>query len=263
MVEYEFITEARFARRIAASNGRAYTSRSSRRVTAVRGHVLAGLGHGVAEEVLGRRDHAGVEVIALQAADEGDAERRREVRVFAVGLVHAAPARVARDVEHRGERLGEADRAHLLTDELGHLLDGVRVPGRGQRDRGRERREARGDDAVQGLVVEDGRDAGAGVLDEVPLQRVDRRGDLRRALRAEHADARDLADAAAERLLDGCGHDALRADQAERHDADELLGLLFDRQLRGEARGALVGGAGGGDVDAIHDESVLRCDQLV
>ena len=85
----------------------------------------------------------------------------------------------------------------------------------------------------------------------------------RSALRAEHADARDLADAAAERLLDGCGTMPCGPTRPERHDADELLRLLFDRQLRGEARGALVGGAGGGDVDAIHDESVLRCDQLV
>ena len=96
-----------------------------------------------------------------------------EVGVLAVGLVDATPAGVAGDVHHRRERLEQADAAHLPTDEVGHLLDGVRVPARGQADRCREHGEVRGEDAVEGLVVEDRRDAQAGAFDQEALDLVD------------------------------------------------------------------------------------------
>ena len=78
--------------------------------------VQPALGEPVADEVLAGRDDARREVVALHAADVGDAELGREVRVLAVRLLDAAPARVARDVEHRGERVPAADREHPPAD---------------------------------------------------------------------------------------------------------------------------------------------------
>src|SRR5215213_1626559 len=55
-------------------------------------------------------------VVALQAFDEGDGHRPRQVRVFAVALLGAAPARVATEV-----RVGRADdeAAAALAEFLG------------------------------------------------------------------------------------------------------------------------------------------------
>ena len=76
-----------------------------------RGLVQAALGQPVAHEVLAGRDDAGRDVVALHAAHVRDAQHRREVRVLAVGLLDPAPAGVAGDVEHGGEREPAADRA--------------------------------------------------------------------------------------------------------------------------------------------------------
>ena len=46
--------------------------------------------------------------VALEAAHRGDAQPRDQVRVFAEGLLDAAPARVARHIHHRRERLVRA-----------------------------------------------------------------------------------------------------------------------------------------------------------
>ena len=56
--------------------------------SAVHGEVLAG-GHGAKM----------IEVVALHAADKGDAQPAGEERIFAVGLLAAAPARIAEDVD--------------------------------------------------------------------------------------------------------------------------------------------------------------------
>jgi hypothetical protein len=63
------------------------------------------LGAGVDGVVLGGRRHDRMlGVVALQAGDEGHAERPGEERVLAVGLLAASPARVAEDVDVRRER---------------------------------------------------------------------------------------------------------------------------------------------------------------
>ena len=76
------------------------------------GEVAARLRGGVADEVLERRDDAR----RLEAAHVGGADRADEVRVFADGLLDAAPACVAHDVEHGSEALVHADRAHVVAD---------------------------------------------------------------------------------------------------------------------------------------------------
>ena len=70
--------------------------------------VEAALGQPVADHVLGGGDDARREVGALERLDVGAAELGGEVRVLAVGLLDAAPARVARDVEDRGEGVAGA-----------------------------------------------------------------------------------------------------------------------------------------------------------
>ena len=58
------------------------------------------LGPAVHREVLAGRDGAQVlEVVALHAADEGNAHAAGQERIFAVGLLAAAPARIAKDVD--------------------------------------------------------------------------------------------------------------------------------------------------------------------
>ena len=74
--------------------------------------VAARLGGRVAHEVLERRDDAR----ALDALDVGGRDGADQVRVFADGLLDAAPARIAHHVEHRGEALVHAHRAHVGAD---------------------------------------------------------------------------------------------------------------------------------------------------
>ncbi len=48
--------------------------------------------------------------VALETPHRGDAQARNQIRVFAVGLFDTAPARIARDIDHRRERLVRAPR---------------------------------------------------------------------------------------------------------------------------------------------------------
>src|SRR5690606_4844031 len=90
-----------------------------------------------------------VGMAALQSADEGDAESRREKRVLAIGFLAAAPARIAKDVDVRRPK-GEAakdlslERSADVAVELrpplnaGHVRDLLLqflIPHRGEADR--------------------------------------------------------------------------------------------------------------------------------
>src|SRR5919199_4347460 len=87
--------------------------------------------HGV---VLRRRNHLEIlRVVALHAADELDAEARGEVRVFAVGLLAAPPARVAEDVDVRRPE-GEAVEARAVPRPLRLVVLCARL----RRDYGRD-----------------------------------------------------------------------------------------------------------------------------
>src|SRR5690606_37821477 len=76
--------------------------------------------------------------LALQALDRGDAHLGAEERVLPEGLLDPPPARVAGDVDHRGERERRAVRAHLAADDRAGALDEVGVEGARQGNRLRE-----------------------------------------------------------------------------------------------------------------------------
>src|SRR3546814_7471474 len=56
----------------------------------------------------------------LQSLDRGDAHLADEIGVFAERLLDPAPARIARDIDHRGQRLRHAARADFACgDHIG------------------------------------------------------------------------------------------------------------------------------------------------
>ena len=105
----------------------------------------------MAGEALERREQ--VPPLALQAADEARAEDTREVGVLAEGLLGAAPAHVARAVQHGGEALVAADAARLAPDRPRRSLDEVGVESRAIGERRGEHRRALGHQAHQALLV--------------------------------------------------------------------------------------------------------------
>ena len=143
--------------------------------------VQPALGQPMADHVLAGRDHAVGEVGALEGLDVRTAEHRGEVRVLAVGLLDPAPARVARDVEDRRERVAGAGQQHPPADRRGHRRDDVGVEARGGADRLLEARRSPRDQAVQALLVDDRRDPESRLLDEVAWIALAVCGDLDRA----------------------------------------------------------------------------------
>ena len=114
-------------------------------------------------------------VVALERRDVGAAQLGREVRVLAVRLLDAAPARVAADVEDRARAHG--GRRSAASAGGSSRRPRRRVAGskrRGRADRLLEARGVPGHQAVQALLVDDGRDAEPGLLDEVALDGVGR-----------------------------------------------------------------------------------------
>ena len=123
----------------------------------------------IAQEVLGGGGHALAETLGLEAFDEGGAHGGRKVSVLAVGFLHAGPVGAADDVHHRrqGELLAQvAHRAgglpHLHGEQRG-------VPGAGDGHLLGIGRGALGGYARDTFVVDDGRDAGRGVVDHIIL----------------------------------------------------------------------------------------------
>ena len=131
------------------------------------GLMARGFRAGVHGEVLRRGDDAEVVgVCALHAGDEGDGHATGEEGVFAVGLLAAAPAWVAKDVDV-GRPEGEAEELLVLIvadgfvvfgagfggDDLGFAVNEGRVPGGGHADDLREVGGGAGDcDAVIAFV---------------------------------------------------------------------------------------------------------------
>ena len=129
--------------------------------------MARGFGSAVHREVLGRGHHFQIfRVVALQSLDELHGHAPHQVRIFAVGLHAAAPARVAHQVDvRRPERQALIDAAFAAPDELvvlgagligdrrGHAEDQVGIPRGGETDRHRKHRRAAGaGDAVQAFV---------------------------------------------------------------------------------------------------------------
>ena len=192
------MTLARPASRTAASNGKSCSSRSLARPDVDGRLVQPALGHPVADHVLAGRDDTVGEDRALEAADVGAAERRREVRVLAVGLLDPAPARVARDVEDRRERVAGARREHPAADrrvDIASTRSGSQVAA-APIDCWKHGRVAR-QQPVERLLVDDRRDPEARLLDEVALDLVGERRDVRDLEVRRAGQAGDLADAVA------------------------------------------------------------------
>ncbi len=110
--------------------------------------------------------------IALEAAYGRDAEARDEIRVFAVSLFDAAPARLSRHIDDRRQSVMRAAQSGFVRCHREELLDQVRVERGAQRDRLREARAVGRGVAMQALFVEHHRDAKAGVLEEKLLDGV-------------------------------------------------------------------------------------------
>ena len=192
--------------------------------------VEPALGQAVPDEVLGGRGNAMFEVRALEPADVRAAEHRGEVRVLAVRLLDAAPARVPGDVEDRGKGHARPDRLHPPPDRCGHCFDEDRIE-RGRRaDRLLERGRVASEQPVERLLVEEGRDAEPRLLDEEALDRIARlrRGDRAEVRRAGHPT--DVADAVCEAVADERRIELrLAPEQLERPERAELGELLVER----------------------------------
>ena len=117
--------------------------------------------------------------VALEPAHRRDAELRDQVRVFAVGLLDASPARIARHVHHRRQRLVRAAHARFLGRHREERFDQLRIERGAQADGLRKAGGAVRGVAVQAFLVEHHRDAEAGVLDEELLDGVGQLGHLR------------------------------------------------------------------------------------
>src|SRR5215218_3642308 len=111
----------------------------------------------------------------------GKAEPSREVRILAIRLLAAPPARLARDVHHRREHLLRTAYAHFGGNRGEHALGELGIPGTGERDRLREARGLGTLQAMQRLLVEEHGDAEPGAVAHPPLDRV---GELRLCTRA-------------------------------------------------------------------------------
>ena len=106
--------------------------------------------------------------------------RADQVRVLAVGLLDAAPARIARDVDDRRQHVLHAAGARLPRRDREDLLDQLRDRTWPPSAIACGKLVAAGaDEAVQRLLVHQRRDAEARLLDQVLLDRV---GELGRAL---------------------------------------------------------------------------------
>ncbi len=138
------------------------------RADADRTEVTAGPRPRVAGEVLERRDHAG----RLQARDVGGAEHGHEIRVLADGLLDPAPPGIAGHVEHRGQALVHAGRAHAAPDGGRHLRHEARVERRAPGQRRRERRRTPRGKAGEAFFVRDRRNAESARLPDLRLQLV-------------------------------------------------------------------------------------------
>ena len=135
--------------------------------------------------MLGDAGHAFF-VRALHALDVLDAHAADEVGVLAVGLIGAAPAGVAADVDDRAHGRVDAHGAALLPDDGGHLPGQFWLPGGAHVDLGREQGAAGGGVAAEVLGLEGDGNAQAGLFHKVALDFIGDLGDLLRVHDAHH-----------------------------------------------------------------------------
>ena len=137
-----------------------------------RAAVAAALRHAVHRKVLRRRD----DMRRLDRAHLNPSERGGQVRILAVGLDRASPARIARQVENRRVDVGVAERARFAAGDGPDLLDQIAIPGAGDAQLRRKARRAIVIQSADPLVGEIHRDAEPRLLDEPALDGVDRAG---------------------------------------------------------------------------------------
>ena len=232
------------ASRTAVSNGKSCSSRISRGTHVGRGLVQATFGQAVPHDVLGGRDHAILEGVSLDAADVGTAQLGRQVRVLAIRLLDAPPARIARHVKDRRQGLTGSRREHPPADGRRRRLDELRVPGRGRTDRLLEARSIPSEEAMQGLLVEDRGNPQPGLLDQEALHLVGKGSDLARLQVRPSGQARDLADPHADQPLGLLVVERPDPDDLERPDGSELGDLLLDGHPVEQGGDPLVNGQG-------------------
>lgn len=119
----------------------------------------------VASEVLRARDHAPV---ALQSAHLCGGHGGPKHRVLARALEDPSPAGIAGDIDHGRGRPVDPGGARLAARDALRALGGLRVPRRGEGDRGGED----GAEPVDDVEAVNQRDAPAPALDGHPLQAV-------------------------------------------------------------------------------------------
>ena len=117
---------------------------------------------------------------------------------------------------------------HPPPDRRGHRLDQLGIPGGGGADRLLEARRVAGQQAVQRFLVDDGRNAEPGLLDQVALDLVGERRDLTGAQVGRPGQSRDLADATSEEPSGTRMVERPDPDDLERPDRPELGDLLLD-----------------------------------
>jgi hypothetical protein len=106
-----------------------------------RGGVASAFGLTVPSQMFGRRHHMDTVdgricrvATSLESHDGGRAQTTDQEGILAVGLFDAAPASIARDIEHRRQDLFHTPRAHLACGHGEHLFHQRRIEGRGQGD---------------------------------------------------------------------------------------------------------------------------------
>ena len=134
---------------------------------AVPGHVFE-RGHDV-HSINGR---VGRGAPALEAVHRCDAHARDEIGILAIGLLDAAPARVASHVDHRSQHVLNPACPHLARGHGEDFLGQRGVKTRRQGDGLGKAGGARCDETVQAFFVQDGRDAKARFLNQELLQGV-------------------------------------------------------------------------------------------
>ena len=148
-----------------------------------RSAVRPGLRLAVRGEVLQRGGDAplvGEGRVALEAAHRRHAQPRNQVRILAEGLFDAPPARLARHVDDRRERLVRTASTGFGRRHRVQALDQVRIERRRQSDRLRKAGAFLRRVSVQALLMEHHRDTQARRLDEEPLDGVGQLGHLPR-----------------------------------------------------------------------------------
>ena len=185
------------------------------------------LGQAVAHHVLARGDHGPLSVVLLLDAPHiGAAQLRREVRILAVRLLEPAPPGITGDVQDRCQRLADAGRSQVPADPASHQLGQGRVPCRRQADGLGEAGRVTGHDAVQGLLVEDGRDPQPCLLDEEALDGIAQLHHLRRGQIGGASHARDLPQSVWHPLACACRVELVPIGQLEGPRRAELRDLL-------------------------------------